>query len=98
MARTHEAWTIDKVCAAFKGAKKTDVEEVLESLEALGLLTGYPPLEGYFVSQTTPAAVQNVPLVLPDEPLWQSGKAVLGQSLLLDVSAHCVVHAANNCA
>jgi hypothetical protein len=42
--------------------------------------------------------VQNVPLVLPDEPLWQSGKAVLGQSLLLDVSAHCVVHAANNCA
>jgi hypothetical protein len=34
-------WTIDKVCTAFKGAKKTDVEEVLESLEALGLLTGY---------------------------------------------------------
>jgi hypothetical protein len=41
VARTREAWTIDKVCAAFKGAKKTDVEEVLESLEALGLLTGY---------------------------------------------------------
>jgi hypothetical protein len=41
VARTHEAWTIDKVCTAFKGAKKTDVEEVLESLEALGLLTGY---------------------------------------------------------
>jgi hypothetical protein len=38
---THEAWTIDKVCAAFKGAKKTDVEEVLENLEALGLRTGY---------------------------------------------------------
>jgi hypothetical protein len=41
VARTHEAWTIEKVCTAFKGAKKTDVEEVLESLEALGLLTGY---------------------------------------------------------
>jgi hypothetical protein len=41
VARTHEAWTIGKVCTAFKGAKKTDVEEVLESLEALGLLTGY---------------------------------------------------------
>jgi hypothetical protein len=44
VARTHgnqDAWTLDKVCAAFKGAKKTDVEEVLESLEALGLVTGY---------------------------------------------------------
>jgi len=41
VARTREAWTIDKVCTAFKGAKKTDVEEVLESLEALGLVTGY---------------------------------------------------------
>jgi hypothetical protein len=41
VARTHEAWTVESVCTAFKGAKKTDVEEVLESLEALGLLTGY---------------------------------------------------------
>jgi hypothetical protein len=41
VARTHESWTLDKVCAAFKGAKKADVEDVLESLEALGLLTGY---------------------------------------------------------
>ena len=41
VARTHDAWTIEKVCTAFKGAKKIDVEEVLESLEALGLLTGY---------------------------------------------------------
>jgi hypothetical protein len=41
VARTHEAWTIESVCATFKGAKKTDVEEVLESLEALGLVTGY---------------------------------------------------------
>jgi hypothetical protein len=30
-----------RACAAFKGAKKSDVEEVLESLEALGMLTGY---------------------------------------------------------
>jgi hypothetical protein len=44
VVRTHGnqvAWTIESVCAAFKGAKKTDVEEVLESLEALGLVTGY---------------------------------------------------------
>jgi hypothetical protein len=44
VARTHGtqvAWTIASVCAAFKGAKKPDVEEVLESLEALGLVTGY---------------------------------------------------------
>lgn len=41
VARTREAWTIESVCAAFKGAKKPDVEEVLESLEALGLVTGY---------------------------------------------------------
>jgi len=41
VARTHKAWTVESVCTAFKGAKKTDVEEVLESLEALGLLTGY---------------------------------------------------------
>jgi len=41
VARTHDAWTVDKVRAAFKSAGKSDVEEVLESLEALGLLTGY---------------------------------------------------------
>jgi hypothetical protein len=41
VARTHDAWTVDKVRAAFKGASAPDVEEVLESLEALGLLTGY---------------------------------------------------------
>jgi len=44
VARAHgkqDPWTIETVCAAFKGAKKTDVEEVLESLEALGLVTGY---------------------------------------------------------
>jgi hypothetical protein len=44
VTRTHgnqDAWTVESVCAAFKGAKKTDVEEVLESLEALGLVTGY---------------------------------------------------------
>jgi hypothetical protein len=41
VARTADAWTLDKVCAAFKGAKKSDVEEVLESLEALGMLASY---------------------------------------------------------
>jgi hypothetical protein len=56
------------------------------------------PLEGHFVSQATPAAAQNVPLVLPDEPLWHSGKAALVQSLLVVRSAQGVVQAANNCA
>ena len=43
VAHTGDTWTLDRVCAAFKGAKKAegDVGEVLESLEALGMLTGY---------------------------------------------------------
>jgi hypothetical protein len=44
VTRTHgtqDAWTVESVCSTFKGAKKADVEEVLESLEALGLVTGF---------------------------------------------------------
>lgn len=34
-------WTVDQVIAAFKGAKKKDAEDVLDSLAALGLLVKY---------------------------------------------------------
>jgi hypothetical protein len=34
-------WTKAEVAAAFKGAKKSDVEEVLDSLAALGILAAY---------------------------------------------------------
>ena len=34
-------WTVAEVAAAFKGAKKADVEEVLDSLAALGILATY---------------------------------------------------------
>jgi hypothetical protein len=34
-------WTVSEVAAAFKGAKKADVEEVLDSLAALGILAAY---------------------------------------------------------
>lgn len=34
-------WTVDQVAASFKGAKKTDVEDVLDSLTALGLLVTF---------------------------------------------------------
>jgi hypothetical protein len=34
-------WTVAEATAAFKGAKKSDVEEVLDSLAALGILAAY---------------------------------------------------------
>jgi hypothetical protein len=34
-------WTVAEVAAAFKGAKKANVEEVLDSLAALGILAAY---------------------------------------------------------
>jgi len=34
-------WTVAEAAAAFKGAKKSDVEEVLDSLAALGILAAY---------------------------------------------------------
>jgi hypothetical protein len=43
VARTREAWTVESVCAAFKCGRKSDVEEVLESLEELGFATGTTP-------------------------------------------------------
>ena len=35
------AWSVEMVASAFKGANKGDVEEVLDSLAALGILAGY---------------------------------------------------------
>ena len=34
-------WTVAEVATAFKGAKKSDVEEGLDSLVALGILAAY---------------------------------------------------------
>jgi len=34
----NETWTLDRTAKSFKGAKRTQVESVLESLAALGLL------------------------------------------------------------
>jgi hypothetical protein len=34
-------WSVEQVAGAFKGANKADVEEVLDSLAALGILAGY---------------------------------------------------------
>ncbi len=34
-------WTVAEIAAAFKGAKKADVEEVLDSLAVLGILATY---------------------------------------------------------
>jgi len=35
------AWSVEQVAGAFKGANRDDVEEVLDSLAALGILAGY---------------------------------------------------------
>jgi hypothetical protein len=37
-ANANESWTAERTARAFKGAKRTQVEIVLESLSALGLL------------------------------------------------------------
>jgi hypothetical protein len=34
-------WTLAEVADAFKGAKKAEVEDVLDSLAALGIVTAY---------------------------------------------------------
>ena len=40
-AKAPAAWSVEQVAGAFKGASKGDVEEVLDSLAALGILAGY---------------------------------------------------------
>lgn len=41
VAKGTAEWTVADVVAAFKGAKKADVEDVLDSLTALGLLAAF---------------------------------------------------------
>jgi hypothetical protein len=41
VTKTQTEWTIEQVASAFKGAKRADVEDVLDSLAALGILAGY---------------------------------------------------------
>lgn len=41
VAKGTSDWAVADVCAAFKGAKQADVEDVLESLAALGILAAY---------------------------------------------------------
>ena len=36
-----ESWTVDRTAKAFKGAKRTQVQSVLDSLAALGLLVSF---------------------------------------------------------
>jgi len=45
----------------------------------------------HFVSQATFEAVQNIPMVFPDEPLWQRGSDESWHSVF---PVHIVVHAA----
>ncbi|HSY47423.1 MAG TPA: DNA methyltransferase [Thermoanaerobaculia bacterium] len=40
-AGDHEAWTVDRTARAFKGAKRPQVQSVLDSLAALGLLVTF---------------------------------------------------------
>jgi hypothetical protein len=46
----------------------------------------------YLPSHWTPAAVQNWPTLLPDQPIWQSGSV---ESVHMLLSVHGVVQAAN---
>jgi len=46
VTKTPDEWSAAEVAAAFKGAKKPDVEELLETLSALGLLVSYELVEG----------------------------------------------------
>ena len=41
VTKTQTEWMVEQVASAFKGAKRADVEDVLDSLAALGILAGY---------------------------------------------------------
>jgi hypothetical protein len=41
VGNTAESWTLDRAARAFKGAKRTQVQSVLDSLAALGLLVTF---------------------------------------------------------
>jgi hypothetical protein len=56
VAKGAAEWTVADVVAAFKGAKKADVEEVLDSLAALGLLATYQTRKARRWKSTRPGA------------------------------------------
>jgi hypothetical protein len=41
VTKTPAEWSVEQVAGSFKGANRSDVEEVLDSLAALGILAGY---------------------------------------------------------
>ena len=41
LQRPAETWTLDRTAKSFKGAKRTQVQSVLDSLAALGLLIAF---------------------------------------------------------
>jgi uncharacterized Fe-S cluster protein YjdI len=46
MDRSTSAWTVEQVAAGYKGARRDDVEDVLDSLAALGLVLAYETADG----------------------------------------------------
>jgi len=58
-AKAPAAWSVGISAGAFRGTSKGDVEEVLDSLAALGILAGYES-RGILVPLTTQA--QNTPI------------------------------------
>jgi hypothetical protein len=52
--RIHEGWSVDRVAQTFKGARKKEIESVLDSLAALGLLIAFETPQG---KRWRPAAV-----------------------------------------
>lgn len=44
--RIEEGWSVDRVARAFKGARKKEIESVLDSLAALGILISFATAEG----------------------------------------------------
>ncbi len=46
VTRTPDEWSAAQVAASFKGSKAKDIEELLDTLSALGLLVSYELVEG----------------------------------------------------
>ncbi len=44
--RAQKVWSVDLAASSFKGARKREVESVLESLAALGILISFETAEG----------------------------------------------------
>jgi hypothetical protein len=46
VGRSTSAWTVEQVAAGYKGARRNDVEDVLDSLAAVGLVVAYETADG----------------------------------------------------